>query len=860
MENGMLSNQLVNYANENYQKRRQLFGVLGRELDGKIQECTCDEGVLLRFLYGTMPLQDAGEYDFSIFLSYVRHGLYLREEMNWCRELPEDLFVQYVLYYRINSEAITDCRTCFYEELAPLVKGKNVEEAVIAINYWCAEHATYQASDNRTCAPITVYQSGSGRCGEESTFAISALRSVGIPARQVYTPSWAHCDDNHAWVEVYMEQEWRFLGACEPEEVLNKGWFLNAASRALLIHSRAFSDFFFQNREELIGRKEGVFFYNSTATYAKTALVTIRVMGLDGCPQAGAEVVLEVPNMAEYGELATLITDAKGEVQIRLGIGDIHIRAYYNECIAQCVSMVQEKEPIQLTLLKKEGYWEAEKEIWTNWEVRAPLDGGVQPPKESSEQKKANREKLNEAADIRTRRLLEASNVPATGKCNDAEDLLKKAGGNVQEINQFLAADDSPQRTQLLYSLSEKDLKDASAHILEDHLSAVQQRGNLEETIYIPYLLCPRIEYEELSPYRSFIQSFFSEQQKELFRNHPQEIWNYITENISYDPSQEYSTLRSIPQAVLQLKQGSLISRRILFVAICRTLGIPARIHTHMHWVQYYQQNTVVDVEEEALGATGELVLCIEGKNEWTYHQNYTIGRWTEHHFETIDQLEPNWIQGSAGIFLNPGKYRILTAVRMPNGNQQLGSYCFQIHSGERRKVELFDPKVNPEDLLVKNKLLPMTFSEVFCEKEVQLSQVLENRMSLLIFLEEGKEPTEHVLNELLQVGDKMKDTDILILFVIQRIEALKDAKIEQVINKIPQIRVFLDAEFSNLEPLARRMYVDPEKLPLMVLIQKEMTGIYGCSGYNVGSVDLALQIARMMKEDEDDYSSYRKK
>ena len=34
-------------------------------------------------------------------------------------------------------------------------------------------------------------------------------------------------------------------------------------------------------------------------------------------------------------------------------------------------------------------------------------------------------------------------------------------------------------------------------------------------------------------------------------------------------------------------------------------------------------------------------------------------------------------------------------------------------------------------------------------------------------------------------------------------------------------------------------MYVDPEKLPLLVVTTGGMTGIYGSSGYNVGSVDL---------------------
>lgn len=40
----------------------------------------------------------------------MKHALMLREKVAWCKELPEDVFVNYVLYDRINSEDITDCR------------------------------------------------------------------------------------------------------------------------------------------------------------------------------------------------------------------------------------------------------------------------------------------------------------------------------------------------------------------------------------------------------------------------------------------------------------------------------------------------------------------------------------------------------------------------------------------------------------------------------------------------------------------------------------------------------------------------------------------------------------------------------
>ena len=192
----MLTNRLAEYAEKKYGERLPyLEGVLPQLEEGFLR-CTPEEAVLMKFFYGTMPLRDAGEYPFDVFLSFVRHGLWLREHVEWCASLPEDIFVNHVLYYRINSEDISVNREFFYdqlkERLTDLGLWESPREAVLEINYWCAEHVSYQASDLRTASPMTVYRSGKGRCGEESTFMVTALRSVGLPARQVYTLSLIH--------------------------------------------------------------------------------------------------------------------------------------------------------------------------------------------------------------------------------------------------------------------------------------------------------------------------------------------------------------------------------------------------------------------------------------------------------------------------------------------------------------------------------------------------------------------------------------------------------------------------------------------------------------------------------------------
>ena len=174
----------------------------------------------IKWIYANSPLSDLANYDFEIFQSCAEHGVFLRENSPFAKDLPEDIFLNYVLHVRVNEEELCDCRKFFYGLLADRVNSLSMHDAIIEANYWNAENVMYQATDSRTISALGAYYSAYGRCGEESAFGVNVYRAIGIPARQIYTPRWAHCDDNHAWVEVYCDGAWHFLGACEPEEVL----------------------------------------------------------------------------------------------------------------------------------------------------------------------------------------------------------------------------------------------------------------------------------------------------------------------------------------------------------------------------------------------------------------------------------------------------------------------------------------------------------------------------------------------------------------------------------------------------------------------------------------------------------------
>ena len=276
------------------------------------------------FLRRALPEEDRIALPDAALERVARHALTVREATPWGRSIPEWIFRDYVLFPRVNDEFPEAWHAPIWESLRARLAGLSMIEAALEVNVWCAEHATYQSTDNRTAGPLTVLRRGCGRCGEESTLLTAALRAAGIPARQMYSPRWAHCDDNHAWVEAWLDGGWHYMGACEPEPEPDSGWFTAAASKAMLVYTRAFGE---APEGERVEREYGNFsIVNRTAAYARTRRVTVRVAD-GGRPLPGAAVRFELANMAELYPISEKITDARGEAELETGCGTLRIHA-----------------------------------------------------------------------------------------------------------------------------------------------------------------------------------------------------------------------------------------------------------------------------------------------------------------------------------------------------------------------------------------------------------------------------------------------------------------------------------------------------------------------------------------------------
>ncbi|XCP85803.1 hypothetical protein ABXS75_03100 [Roseburia hominis] len=225
------------------------------------------------------------------------------------------------------------------------------------------------------------------------------------------------------------------------------------------------------------------------------------------------------------------------------------------------------------------------------------------------------------------------------------------------------------------------------------------------------------------------------------------------------------------------------------------------------------------------------------------YYQTWTIAKFDGNRFITQNYAEESFVDNCLCLEAEAGFYRILTTNRSPNGNQLAAEYRFCLEEGQTEEVQMHFRKGSPEEMLVE---YPLEDFEVMEDGKQEMASCLTGeKITILAFLDEGQEPTEHVLNEMLEQQKYLDSQNFHIYFVLKGEEALQNKTLGRVLESVLSVRVVYGAFDEIVEPLARRMYVDPDKLPLLLVVRPGLIGIYASSGYNVGSVEMMLKCIR---------------
>ena len=823
------------------------------------EKLTADEQEALKFLYAYMPLADVTDYPTSFFADNVRMSFKAREEMPWGKNVPELLFRHFVVPIRVNNEALDNARSVFYNELKDRIKGMSMMDAIIEVNHWCHEKVTYQPSDARTSAPLATLKTATGRCGEESTFAVAALRAVGIPARQVYTPRWAHTDDNHAWVEAWADGKWYFLGACEPEPVLNLGWFNAPASRAMLMHTRAFGDY--NGPEEVMLRTSNFTEINLTSNYAPIAPVDFYVKDSEGKPVENARVEFKIYNYAEFFTAVTKYTDAKGHTSLSAGIGDLVVWASKDGKYAyQKVSFGKEKEA---TLVIGESYQNTDGKH-TYLDLVPPKED-PQLPYVSDEMHKENQRRFALEDSIRKAYTATFPTMEEAKRINErGAEYIFKSRGNKKTIVDFINrhSDNEDRVMGILATLSDKDLRDITTEILEDSYNATTDQ------------LSPRVEDELITiPFKQYFEKAFSKKTADAFRADPMKLVEWIKKNIRLNPDKKALRIAQTPVGVMKSKITDERSRDIFFVDVARSLGIEARKDAVTGKIQYKSQGVHLsqvhqpnsyEVHQKTNGewqdvkfdntadnastaaSLGTIMLTYEPTkllDNPKYYSHFTISRIENGtaHLLNFEEGQADMGNGTTwsntfkkGYKLDAGTYMLTTGTRLASGSVLASNRLFEIVEGQTTTLPL-EIRQNTNEVSV----IGSFNSESLVTKdgkEVSLLSQTGRGYYVVGILGVGQEPTNHALHDI----EKMKEAfeawgrPVVLLFESEA-DAAKFNHDE--FPGLPStVQFALDKDGSVRKQIAREMKLMNEKqMPMFIIADTFNRVVFVSQGYTIG-------------------------
>ena len=759
--------------------RGRLFDVFGKSLPAREKEA-------MKFLYAYMSLADITDYPDTFYQKNVHLSFQAKEEMPWGKQISEELFRHFVLPLRVNNETLDNSREVFYGELKNRVKNLSLYDAILEVNHWCHEKVVYTPSDARTSSPLASVRTAYGRCGEESTFLVAALRAVGIPARQVYTPRWAHTDDNHAWVEAWSNGKWYFLGACEPEPMLNMAWFTAPAKRGMLMHTNVFG--LYTGKEEVMNVTPNFTEINVINNYAPTDRVDVTILDADRKPVAGATVEYKLYNYGEFYSVAKKLSDKDGKSFLTAGKGDIIVWASKDGVYDFRKVSVGKDHSLSLTLDKKSAT-ETNADLDAVREMALDIVPPVEMPVEanvSKEQRAANNIRLAKEDSIRNAYIATFINEDkikeVAGKLNidtaRAKKLFVASRGNWMEIEEFLLATTAENREKalnLLEVISAKDLRDTPAEVLTDHL--LYTAGG-EGDVYNRYVLSPRVGDEFLTAYKQAFQKEIPADLANEIKKNPKAWVDWCRNNITINDELNSNRLYMSPLGVWKARVADSRSRKVFFVAVLRSLGVPARIELMTGKLQYFYNDSWMDVNfentEKGNAPQGFLNASYAPNSSLKdplYYKHFTLSRIEDgklHLLEFDEDAESSWSKIFSNLLkLDAGNYLMVTGSRMADGSVLSDLSFFTIEAAETTDVELKMRGVSGKLQVLGNFNSEATFTDAVTGKEQSFLGANGRGYFIAALVRNNHEPTNHALRDIAACKKQLEEwgKQIIILF-----------------------------------------------------------------------------------------------
>ena len=229
-----------------------------------------------------------------------------------------------------------------------------------------------------------------------------------------------------------------------------------------------------------------------------------------------------------------------------------------------------------------------------------------------------------------------------------------------------------------------------------------------------------------------------------------------------------------------------------------------------------------------------------------SYYKHFTIAKLVDGKYETLDYGWGNKLSDlPSKLELQPGQYRLLTGMRNSDGIVFSRIKYVQLERGKdlKQTLEFRDPAKEMQSL-GKTKL-----SSTLLRKEgkaTSLKSLFNRKHTLLIWVEPGKEPTRHLMEEFLSSQKQYEDWGGNIAII--KAQHIEESGINKdfLKNMPSNYKIYHDNDNKLLKHIKSSVGIKGKViLPLVVVLDKDGNIFMASRGYKIGLHEQILSIIR---------------
>ncbi|MBQ5925673.1 MAG: transglutaminase domain-containing protein, partial [Paludibacteraceae bacterium] len=427
-------------------------------------------------------------------------------------------------------------------------------------------------------------------------------------------------------------------------------------------------------------------------------------------------------------------------------------------------------------------------------------------------------------------------------------------------------------KVDFLNHLSKKDLRDITIEIINDHFNE-ESVENYHYYITEEYIRNPRVANEMLTPYRSFFRNEISQEDREKYLNDPMQLVDWVRKNIKIDPQCNLGGAPIQPMGVWHARTADALSRNIFFVALARSLDIPARIDEVTGKVQLVNNNyTFTDINFESKEQTttpqGKLVATFQPtktQSDPKYYYHFSISKITDEgrlQLLNYDEGESGMEQGAAwsnllknGTNLDCGNYLMVSGSRLANGGVLAEMNFFTIEENQTTTTELVMRQSTDQVQVIGSFNSESLYTKFKTQDDSQLSILSTTGRGYYVIgiIGYGDEPTNHALRDITTVANDFNAWGRPMILLSPSADLANKTFSSDLIStlntQLTNLNFGIDTNGSIQEQIIREMKLTNASLPIFIIADTFNRVVFCSQGYTIGLGEQLIKTIHQLEE-----------